>query len=144
MIENKKAKVLEFNVRFGDPETQSIMLRLESDLLDIMYKTANNNLKEADVKWNDKVVATLVLASEGYPGKYAKGKLIYGLNEVDDVVIFHAGTKEENGEIFTNGGRVLNICAQGETLEEARSKVYSAALKINFDGKYYRKDIGLI
>ena len=144
MIENKKAKVLEFNVRFGDPETQSIMLRLESDLLDIMYKTANNNLKEANVKWNDKVVATLVLASEGYPGKYAKGKLIYGLNEVDDVVIFHAGTKEENGEIFTNGGRVLNICAQGETLEEARSKVYSAALKINFDGKYYRKDIGLI
>ena len=144
MIDNKKAKVLEFNVRFGDPETQSIMLRLESDLFKIMWQTANNQLYDAEVKWNDKTVATLVLASEGYPGKYEKGKVISGLKETQDVVIFHAGTKQINGEIVTNGGRVLNICAIADSLDEARSKVYSAAKVIDFEGKYYRNDIGLI
>ena len=144
MIDNKKAKVLEFNVRFGDPETQSIMLRLESDLFKIMWQTANNQLYDAEVKWNDKTVATLVLSSEGYPGKYEKGKVISGLKETQDVVIFHAGTKQINDEIVTNGGRVLNICAIADSLDEARSKVYSAAKVIDFEGKYYRNDIGLI
>ena len=144
MIDNKKAKVLEFNVRFGDPETQSIMLRLESDLMEIMQKTAQNKLIEACVKWNDQTVVTLVLASDGYPGKYAKGKVITGLKNVQDVTIFHAGTKQVDDNIETNGGRVLNICAQANTLEEARNKVYEAAKVVDFDGKYYRSDIGLV
>ena len=84
-----------------------------------------------------------MLASEGYPGKYQKGKVITGLDKLDDVIVFHAGTKVENGQIITNGGRVLNVCALADSLEEARDKVYKAALSINFEGKYYRKDIGL-
>ncbi len=144
MIENNKAKVLEFNVRFGDPETQSILLRLDSDLFDIMYATATKKLNEIEVKWNDEHVCCLVLASGGYPGSYEKGKLITGLNDVDeDIVIFHAGTKEQDGNILTNGGRVLNICAKGKDLNEVREKVYKASNVINFEGKYCRKDIGL-
>lgn len=143
MIKDNVAKVLEFNVRFGDPETQSLMLRLDSDLFDIMYACATNTLSKELVKFNDLHVACLVLASQGYPNSYEKGKEISGLDKVDDVVIFHAGTKEIDGKIYTNGGRVLNICALGSSLEEARSKVYKAAKIIDFDGKYYRKDIGL-
>ena len=144
MIENNKAKVLEFNVRFGDPETQSILLRLDGDLFDIMYATATKKLNEVEVKWNDEYVCCLVLASGGYPGSYEKGKVITGLNDVDeDIIIFHAGTKEENGQILTNGGRVLNICAKGKNLNEVRGKVYKASNVINFEGKYCRKDIGL-
>ena len=144
MIENNAAKVLEFNVRFGDPETQSILLRLDTDLFDIMYATATKTLKDVDVKWKKEGVATLVLASRGYPGSYPKGLEITGLDKVDeDIVVFHAGTKAVDGKIVTNGGRVLNICALGNSLEECRAKVYKAAEVINFDGKYYRKDIGL-
>lgn len=143
MIENGVAKVLEFNVRFGDPETQSLMLRLDSDLFDIMYACSTNTLTDDLVKFNDDYVACLVLASAGYPGSYEKGKEIFGLDKVSDVVVFHAGTKEENGNIYTNGGRVLNICAKGNSLEDSRNKVYAAANIIDFDGKYYRKDIGL-
>ena len=144
MIENGKAKVLEFNVRFGDPETQVIMLRLDSDLFDIMYATSTKTLKDIEVKWKDTYACCLVLASSGYPGKYEKGKEITGLNECDeDIVIFHAGTKLKDGLIVTNGGRVLNVCAIGNSLEEARNKVYKASEKINFEGKYFRKDIGL-
>lgn len=144
MIDNNKAKVLEFNVRFGDPETQSIMLRLESDLFDIMYATSTKNLKDISVKWNDDTVCTLVLASDGYPGTYKKGLEIKNLDKVDeDIVIFHAGTKLVDNKLVTNGGRVLNICAKGNNLLEARAKVYKAAEIIDFEGKYYRKDIGL-
>lgn len=143
MIENNVAKVLEYNVRFGDPETQSLMLRLDSDLFDIMYATATNTLTADLVKFNDDYVACLVLSSAGYPGSYEKGKEITGLKEVSDVVIFHAGTKEADGKIFTNGGRVLNICAKGTSLEDSRNKVYKAAEIVDFSGKYYRKDIGL-
>ena len=144
MIEDNKAKVLEFNVRFGDPETQSILLRLDTDLFDIMYATSTKTLKDIDVKWKKEGVATLVLASKGYPGSYPKGLEITGLDDVkDDIVIFHAGTKEVDGKIVTNGGRVLNICALGNSLEECRAKVYEAAEVVNFEGKYYRKDIGL-
>lgn len=144
MIENGKAKVLEFNVRFGDPETQVIMLRLDSDLFDIMYATSTKTLKDIEVKWKDTYACCLVLASSGYPGKYEKGKEITGLNECDeDIVIFHAGTKLKDGLVVTNGGRVLNVCAIGNSLEEARNKVYKASEKINFEGKYFRKDIGL-
>lgn len=145
MIENKKVKVLEFNVRFGDPETQSILLRLDSDLFDIMYATACGKLDEVNIQWKDEHVACLVLASGGYPGKYEKGKVITGINQVnDDIVVFHAGTAyNDKGEIVTNGGRVLNICALAPSLEEAREKVYHAAKVIHFDNCYYRQDIGL-
>ena len=144
MIDNNKAKVLEFNVRFGDPETQSIMLRLESDLFDIMYATSTQNLKDISVKWNDDTVCTLVLASEGYPGTYKKGLEIKNLDKLDDdIIVFHAGTKIVDNKLVTNGGRVLNICAKGNNLLEARAKVYKAAEIIDFEGKYYRKDIGL-
>lgn len=144
MIDNNKAKVLEFNVRFGDPETQSIMLRLESDLFDIMYATSTKNLKDISVKWNDDTVCTLVLASEGYPGTYKKGLEIKNLDKLDDdIIVFHAGTKIVDNKLVTNGGRVLNICAKGKDLDEARAKVYKAAEIIDFEGKYYRKDIGL-
>lgn len=145
MIENKKVKVLEFNVRFGDPETQSILLRLDSDLFDIMYATACGKLDEVNIQWKDEHVACLVLASGGYPGKYEKGKVITGLEQVnDDIVVFHAGTAyNKDGKIVTNGGRVLNICALAPSLEEAREKVYHAAKVIHFDNCYYRHDIGL-
>lgn len=144
MIKDNKAKVLEFNVRFGDPETQSIMLRLESDLFDIMYATSTKNLKDISVKWNDDTVCTLVLASGGYPGSYPKGLEIKNLDKLDnDIIVFHAGTKIVDNKLLTNGGRVLNICAKGNNLQETRAKVYKAAEVIDFEGKYYRKDIGL-
>ena len=143
MIENGKAKVLEFNVRFGDPETQSIMLRLDSDLYDIMVGCATKTLKDVEVKWNDQHVACLVLASGGYPGSYAKGIEIKNIDDCDDFVIFHAGTAIKDGKLVTSGGRVLNICATGSSLEDVRNKVYAVADKIDFEGKYYRKDIGL-
>ena len=145
MIENNKAKVLEFNVRFGDPETQSILLRLDSDLFDIMYAVSTGTLDQVNVKWKEEHVACLVLASGGYPGSYEKGKVITGLDKVnDDIIVFHAGTAfNTQGEVVTSGGRVLNICAFGKNLEETREKVYQGAEVIDFEGKYYRKDIGL-
>ena len=143
MIEDGKAKVLEFNVRFGDPETQSIMLRLDSDLYDIMVGCATKTLKDVEVKWNDQHVACLVLASGGYPGSYEKGIEIKNIDDCNDCVIFHAGTAIKDGKLVTSGGRVLNICATGSSLDEVREKVYAQANKIDFEGKYYRKDIGL-
>ncbi|MBR3841334.1 MAG: phosphoribosylamine--glycine ligase [Erysipelotrichales bacterium] len=144
MIENNKAKVLEFNVRFGDPETQSILLRLDSDLFDIMNAVATKTLDQIEVKWKDEHVACLVLASGGYPGSYEKGKVITGLDKVsEDIIVFHAGTKMVDNQLVTSGGRVLNICALGLSLEDTRKKVYQAAEMIDFEGKYYRKDIGL-
>lgn len=144
MIENGKAKVLEFNVRFGDPETQVILLRLDSDLFDVMYATSQKKLNQVDIKWKDEYALCLVLASSGYPNSYEKGKVITGLDEVsEDVVIFHAGTSIKDNKIVTSGGRVLNVCALGSSLEDVRKKAYDVANQINFDGKYYRKDIGL-
>ena len=145
MINNNKAKVLEFNVRFGDPETQVIMLRLDSDLFDIMYAVSTKTLDMVEVKWKDEHAACLVLASAGYPSSYEKGKVISGLDNVsDDVVIFHAGTKSVDSNIVTSGGRVLNVCALGSSLDDVRNKVYEASNQIDFEGKYCRKDIGLI
>ena len=144
MINNGHAKVLEFNVRFGDPETQVIMLRLESDLYDIMYATATKTLDQVKIEWNNKVAGCVVLASGGYPGNYEKGKLITGLDNIsDDIIVFHAGTKNENNQIVTNGGRVLNVCALGNSLDDVRDKIYQEIEVINFEGKYCRKDIGL-
>ena len=144
MIEDNVPKVLEFNVRFGDPETQSILLRLDSDLYEIMDAVCNKKLNEVEVKWKDIHTGCLVLASKGYPGKYEKGKVITGLDKVElDCVVFHAGTSFVNGEVVTSGGRVLNICTYGNSLEDVRGKLYKAANIIDFEGKYYRKDIGL-
>ena len=144
MIKDNKPKVLEFNVRFGDPETQSILLRLDSDLFEIMQKVNEKKLNEVNIKWKEDHVACLVLASGGYPGNYEKGKVITGLKDVnEDIIVFHAGTSFKDGEVVTSGGRVLNVCALGSSLEETRRKVYDAQEKINFEGKYYRKDIGL-
>ena len=117
MIENNQAKVLEFNVRFGDPETQSILLRLESDLYEIMDACATYTLDQVDVKWSDDHVACLVLASGGYPGKYEKGIEIKNIDKVsDDIVVFHAGTALKDGKLVTNGGRVLGVVALGDDI----------------------------
>lgn len=144
MIENGEPKVLEFNVRFGDPETQAVLMRLDSDLYEIMNAVAEGKLADVDIKWKDDQVTCVVLASGGYPGSYEKGKVITGLDQLpEDIVVFHAGTAMKDGQLVTNGGRVLNICAEGSNLEETRTKVYDAIKSIHFDGMYCRKDIGL-
>lgn len=142
MVENGEPKVLEFNVRFGDPETQVVMLRLESDLANIMLNTADGILEEDDIVWSDESSVCVVMVSGGYPESYENGKVISGLDKVsEDVIVFHAGTKRKGEDIVTNGGRVLNICAVGETLDEAREKVYNEVNKISYDGAYFRNDI---
>ena len=144
MIKDNKPKVLEFNVRFGDPETQVILLRLKSDLFEIMNAVANQKLNEVEVKWSEKQAACLVLASGGYPASYKKGLKITNLDKIDEeIIVFHAGTSIKDAELVTSGGRVLNICALGNSLEDVRAKVYKAVNIIDFEGKYYRKDIGL-
>jgi len=145
MLTPQGAKVLEFNCRFGDPETQVLMRRLKSDLLDLIEATIDGKLSSMKPVWESRAAACIVLASGGYPGPIKKGKVITGIDEANadpDVVVFHAGTALKNGEIVTNGGRVLGITGLGETLEEARSKAYAAADKINFEGKQLRHDIG--
>ncbi len=147
MIVNGKPYVLEFNCRFGDPETQVILPRLETDIIDIFMAISEQRLSKVNVKWSDKASLCVILASEGYPGKYRKGLPITGLEMVKglkDVIVFHAGTKfNEEGAIVTSGGRVLGVTALGNDLQEARQKAYSAVGLINFEGMQYRKDIGL-
>lgn len=142
MITADGIKVLEFNTRFGDPETQSILNRLDSDLLDLMIKTSEDKLAEADLVFNDKKVLTLILASAGYPEAYEKGFEISGLDKIEGVKIYHAGTKREGEKLLTAGGRVLSIVAIEDSFEEAINKAYQAAEEIDFSGKYYRTDIG--
>ncbi len=145
IVTQEGVKVLEFNVRFGDPEAQAILRRLESDLFEVCMSVANGNLVE-ELKWKEETSICVVLASKGYPGKYEKGKVITGIEEaekVPTVVVFHAGTKLENGKLITNGGRVLNVTALGKDIFEARDRVYRAIEKIHFEGMHYRKDIGL-
>ena len=121
-----------------------IMLRLESDLFDIMNATATKTLKDVNISWNDLVAGCVVLSSKGYPSSYPKGLEIIGLDDVaSDVIVFHAGTSIQDGKLVTSGGRVLNVCTVGKSLEEVRNKIYTEIEKINFDGKYCRKDIGL-
>jgi len=147
MIVNGKPYVLEFNCRFGDPETQVILLRLETDIIDIFMAISEQRLSKVNVKWSDEASLCVILASEGYPGKYRKGLPITGLEMVKglkDVIVFHAGTKfNKEGAIVTSGGRVLGVTALGNDLQEARQKAYSAVGLINFEGMQYRKDIGL-
>lgn len=138
-------KVLEFNCRFGDPETQVLMRRLKSDLLDLIEATIDGRLSEMQPVWDARPAVCIVLASGGYPGPIEKGKVISGLASADtdpDVVVFHAGTTLKNDAVVTSGGRVLGVTALGDTLEEARAKAYAAADKIVFEGKQLRRDIG--
>jgi phosphoribosylamine--glycine ligase len=145
MITEDGPKVLEYNCRFGDPETQAQVLRMESDLLEILLAITEDNVLKKEIKWSRMPSACVVLASGGYPLKYMKGKLIEGLKRVSaipGVAIFHAGTKFEKGEYFTNGGRVLNICASEETLAQTMDKIYKAISEVHFEAMHYRRDIG--
>lgn len=146
MLTPEGPKVLEFNARFGDPETQVVLPRLEGDLVSIMLAVAEGRPEDIVLSWSDKWAVSVVLASEGYPGPYEKGKVILGLEEAQDldgVIVFHAGTAlNPDGELITAGGRVLNVVALGDTFEEARNRAYEACELIKFEGVQYRSDIG--
>ena len=134
--------VIEYNVRLGDPETEAIMPRISSDVVDLLEGITYCNLNEKKLKIDSRFVATVILASGGYPEKYEKGKVITGLEKVKDSIVFHSGTAFKDGKIITNGGRVLAISSYGKTKEEALELSYRNAEKIQFENKYYRKDIG--
>ena len=142
MITEDGPKILEYNVRFGDPETQSVLFRLDTDLNKIISAILDNNLKNIEINYSKEEAICVMLTSGGYPENYEKGKVISGLENLDsDIVVFHSGTKFDNGNIVTNGGRVIGITAKGKTVKEAGEKVYENIKKINFEGMHYRKDI---
>ena len=144
MITKEGIKVLEYNVRFGDPETQSVLFRLETDLSEIMNAVIDNRLSEVEIKYTDEQAICVMLTSGGYPEAYEKGKEITGLDKLDDeIVVFHSGTKMSDGKLVTNGGRVIGITAKAGTVAEAADKVYENIKRINFEGMHYRTDIGL-
>jgi phosphoribosylamine--glycine ligase len=145
MVTADGPRVLEFNCRFGDPETQVILPRLKSDLLPLLEATIDGSLDRQTIEWDDRAAITVVLASGGYPGKYEVGKVISGLDTVGSEVvqIFHAGTRRGNGNLVTAGGRVLAVTALGETIAAARAEAYKAVAQIHFDGCHYRGDIAL-
>ncbi len=143
MIKDGEAKVLEYNTRFGDPETEVILPRLKSDLAEIMLKCIDGDLKEEDLQWTDEKCVTVVLASGGYPEKYETGKEITGLEQLDeDIIVYNGGTKNSDEKILTDGGRVLAVTALDDTIENAREKVYKNIERIKFEKMEYRKDIG--
>ncbi|MEW9078727.1 phosphoribosylamine--glycine ligase [Terrisporobacter glycolicus] len=142
MITEEGPKVLEYNVRFGDPETQSVLFRLNTDLSKIMTAIIDNNLKNIEINYSKEEAICVMLTSGGYPEAYEKGKVITGLENLDsDIVVFHSGTKFDKDNIVTNGGRVIGITAKGSSVKEASDKVYENIKKINFEGMHYRKDI---
>jgi phosphoribosylamine--glycine ligase len=144
MIKGDSIKVVEFNARFGDPETQAVLPLLDGDLAEIMYACATGTLKEDMVKWSPKAAVCVVMASGGYPVSYPKGIPITGLEEASklpDVVVFHAGTKEKDGQIVTNGGRVLGVTAIDKDIAHAKERAYAAVDRIHFEGAHFRKDI---
>ena len=146
MLTNDGPKVLEYNARFGDPETQVVLPLLENDLLEIFDAIIDEKLDKISISWRKKAAVCVIMASGGYPEKYEKGFEISGLEEAkkhDDVIIFHAGTKKENGKFYTNGGRVLGISAVAEDIEKAREKAYKAVSEISFKNAHYRRDIGI-
>ena len=147
MLTSEGPKLLEFNARFGDPETQVLMPRLATDALDVFEAVAQGNLENIELAWSTQCAVSVVLASEGYPGTYEKGKVITGIEEAESlegVIVFHAGTAfNANNELVTNGGRVLNVVALADTLEVARTRAYEACDEIVFEGKQYRRDIAL-
>ncbi|WP_438448106.1 phosphoribosylamine--glycine ligase [Gorillibacterium sp. sgz5001074] len=142
MLTEKGPKTIEFNARFGDPETQVILPRLETDLLDIFLATINGRLADLELSWSDEAAVCVILASKGYPGTYPKGLPITGLENVSsDAMVFHAGTAVQDGVTVTNGGRVLGVVGKGKDIAEARDRAYAEASKISFDGVHYRTDI---
>ena len=136
-------KVIEYNSRFGDPETQVILPMLKTDLMEIFEAIVDERLADIKIEWHDGACVCLVLASGGYPEAYEKGKEITFGDIDEDIILCHAGTAFKDGKIVTSGGRVLGVVAKGETIEEARQKAYANAEKIHFDGMFYRKDIGI-
>jgi phosphoribosylamine--glycine ligase len=146
MITNNVPKVIEFNARLGDPETQVVLPRLKTDLVDIMLAVIDNSLDKIKIEFDNNACVAVVLASGGYPGSYKTGFPVSGLDELDKgVLVFHAGTKPGvKGEVLTNGGRVLTVVAKGKDLAEARKKVYQNISRIEFEGCFYRKDIALL
>ena len=146
IITSEGPRVLEFNCRFGDPETQALLPRMKSDLLPLLEATIDGKIDQCAIEWDTRAAVTVVLASAGYPGKYETGKLISGLedaSQLKDVQIFHAGTKRANGEVKTSGGRVLAVTALGSSIEAARERAYEAVSRIHFENSYYRRDIAL-
>ncbi len=146
MLTDKGVKVLEYNARFGDPETQVVLPRLKTDLMDIFMAIIDGQLDSIDIQWEDNAAVCVILASGGYPLSYNKGYEISGIEEVTanpDILVFHAGTKKKNGKFYTNGGRVLGVTAIAEDLETAIYKVYRQVERIHFEDMYYRKDIGV-
>ncbi|MGZ5504672.1 MAG: phosphoribosylamine--glycine ligase, partial [Chthoniobacterales bacterium] len=146
MMTPEGPRVLEFNCRFGDPETQAILPRLRSDLVDLLEATIDGRLDDIEINWDSRVAVAVVMASGGYPGKYETGKTISGLDslgKMKDVHVFHAGTRRENGRIVTAGGRVLAVTALGESIEQARTRAYAAVAQIEFEGAHCRSDIAL-
>ena len=146
MLTKDGPKVVEYNTRFGDPETQVILPRLQNDLVDVMLACAEQRLDEVELSWRDDWAVSVVLTSAGYPGSYEKGKVITGIEDaeaLDGVTVYHAGSREQDGQILPNGGRVIDVTALGATFEEARNLAYAACEKIDFEGKTLRHDIGL-
>jgi phosphoribosylamine--glycine ligase len=143
MITGHVPKVIEFNARLGDPETQVVLPRLKTDLVDIVLAVVNDSLNKIKIEFDDNACVGVVMASGGYPGSYKTGFAISGLDELDkDIMVFHAGTKAgEKGEVLTSGGRILTVAARGKDLAEAREKVYNNISRIKFEGGYYRRDI---
>jgi phosphoribosylamine--glycine ligase len=146
MLTPQGPKIVEFNVRFGDPETQVVLTRLKSDLVDVMSAVAQGRADDMLLEWSDKWAVCVVLTSAGYPGGYEKGKVISGIEDacaLDGINVFHAGTAfDDEGRVITAGGRVLNVVAEGDTFAESRDLAYKACELIDFDGKTYRADIG--
>jgi len=145
MITKDGPKLIEYNVRFGDPECQVLMLRMVDDLLTLMLATANGELDKSSVRWRDQVAITVVYANKGYPGAYKSGSEVRGIekaNLVDGTIVFHAGTKKDGGKLTANGGRVLNVTSIGETVTEARERAYQAIELIDWPEGFYRSDIG--
>jgi phosphoribosylamine--glycine ligase len=145
MLTKDGPRVLEFNCRFGDPETQVLMPRLKTDLVDLLVATITEQLATVTVQWDTRSAVCIVMASGGYPGHYEVGKTIAGLEHLDrkdDVIVFHAGTRMDENRILTSGGRVLGVTAVGDTLSAAKERAYDALDKIEFDGSYFRRDIG--
>jgi phosphoribosylamine--glycine ligase len=145
MVVAGKPKVLEFNVRFGDPETQVLIPRLNTDIITLFLKTIDGTLESSDFKWSNKSCVTTILTSKGYPGEFVKGHQIKGIDKLDNnIILFHNGTIYRNEKLLTNGGRVMSVTSLGETLEQARNHIYENIDRINFEGICYRKDIAKI
>ena len=145
MVTQDGPKLLEFNCRFGDPETQVLLPRLKSDLVDLLEATIDSKLDTIQPEWDARAAVCVIMASGGYPGDYAKGKAITGIADaeaLEGVTVFHAGTQRVEGEIVTSGGRVLGVAALGADLKAAQARAYEAVAKIHFEGATFRRDIG--